>query len=237
MRKNDRNVITLGLLLVLLSACTSVPQTLDPDKFYKRDLPFCVGTSSCYEGTTVLPRQDQYELDIAPKGEANIDLLLVTTCHREDSFEKTSSGWFIFQKKSRFKYYYTPVKGIEDDGDCSLVMNTFEKDKGRHAWARIRFEHPKYQLPATLSCNGVTASVKGVSVCQSKAGLAQHIRFAEPVQIEWDKNCAIPKKAPDGSYELAITLGECGYTVRNQAGQLHDLLTIGYEGVLVRGEQ
>ncbi|TXH08654.1 MAG: hypothetical protein E6R04_10230 [Spirochaetes bacterium] len=231
---DKKNIIPLFFLSLLISACAGVPQRLDPNLFYKRDLPLCVTGVGCYEGTTVLPAQTTYEIEIAPKGDANIDLLLVTSCHREESFEKTASGWFIFQKKTKFKYFYTPAVGIEDDGDCSLMVNTYEKLLGRHSWARLRFEHPKYQLDARLSCNGEFKQAHGVSVCQSKAGLAQRIRFDEPVMFEWDEKCAIPKKAQDGSYEIPVSVGECGYTVRSQSGKLHDLLTIGYEGVLVR---
>ncbi len=211
-----------------------MPQKLDPDYFYRRDLPICLGDDVCYEGVTVLPRRSSYEFDIAPKGDANIDLLLVTSCAREESFEKTASGWWIFQKKNRFKYFYNPLEGLEDDGDCSLTISTFEKDKGRHAWSRIVFEHPKYALPATLYCNGQVIKANGVSICQSKVGLRQQIKFPERVMIEADKGCPMPVKGSSSAYEWGMGDRECGYTIRGESGKLHSLLTLGYSGVLVR---
>lgn len=224
------------MLAWLIVGCASVPQQLNPDLFYRRDLPFCVENLGCYEGVMVLPRQPTYAIEVAPKGDANIDLLLATTCHREDTFEKTSSGWFVFASKKRFKYFYTPIPGIEDDGLCALMLNTYEKDKGRHAWSFIKFEHPRFELAASLSCNGVIKTFHGVSVCQSKAGLTQRIIFPEPVMIEADPGCPVPKRQGNG-YEWAVKKGECGYTFRGQSGRLHDLTALGYEGVLVRDEK
>lgn len=234
----------LFLLLppLLIISCTTVPQTLNPKLLYKRDLPFCVKDIGCYEGTAVLPARAAYDFEIAPKGGADIDLLVLDTCHREVTEEvgsQTNLGFFekIFGKKKQgWKFSYIPIAGLEDDGDCSLRIATYEKSKGRHAWAIVRFEHPKYELEATLVCNGLVTHEKGVSLCQSKAGLAQQIRFSEPVMIEPDLGCAMPVKGTKPGYEWKINLNECGYTVKGQSGKLHDILAIGYEGLLLRGE-
>lgn len=232
----NSSVLLAVLGLVAIVACTTTPQRLDPDVFYKRDLPYCVAGVGCFEGVSVIPRAQQYDFDIEPKGGADIDLLLATTCHREDSFEKTSSGWWEFKNKKKFKYLYLPAPGLEDDGDCDLRINVYEKEKGRHAWALIRTEHPKYDLPAWLSCNGKINQYLGVSVCQSKAGLVQRVKFLEPVR--WapphDK-CAAPHFV-DGSYELEISPGECVYTIDSAGGRVHSMTMVGYDGVLVRGE-
>lgn len=222
--------------LLLSVGCSSIPQKLDTDIYYRRDLPFCVEGHACYEGLTVLPKQSSYTFDIAPKGDADIDLLVVTTCHRNTSFEKTASGWFIFQKKNRFRYVYTPNPLIEGDGDCSLVFQTFEKEKGRHAWAVILFEHPKYTLPATLYCDGETVQTQGVAGCQSKEGLKQGIKFNEPIMLEADKGCPVPKKQ-NGIYEWPIGYKQCGYTFRGQSGKLGTLFTSGFRGELVREQK
>lgn len=239
-RVKNKDTITLGLLLILLSACSSVPQKLDPDKFYKRDLPFCATDIGCFEGTAVLPQRDHYEFEVAPKGDAAVDLLVLDSCHREftkESEDKSVLDYFakIFSKnKVGYKIQYSLIPGIEDDGDCTVRINTFEKDKGRHAWAVIRFQHPKYDLPATLFCNGEIKSERGVSLCQSKSGLTQQIKFEEKVMIETDKGCEIPKKNSNGAYEWKISQGECGYTIKSESGRIHDLLTIGFEGLLIR---
>lgn len=242
LRYFTKEAITLTLLLLFMSGCSSIPQKLDPDKFYKRDLPFCVSDIGCYEGTAVIPKKDFYAFEVAPKGDASVDMLVLDSCHREftkEGSEKTVLGFFgkIFgKKKEGYQIQYMPIPGIEDDGDCTIRINTFEKDKGRHAWAVIRSQHEKYQLPATIYCNGEVRNEYGVSLCQSKAGLTQKIEFPEKVQIITDEKCELPKKSPSGGYEWKITHGECGYTVRGESGRIHDLLTIGFEGLLVRNQ-
>lgn len=228
--------------LALFSSCGSVPQKLDPDKFYKRDLPFCVKDVACYEGTAVVPKKDYYEFEVAPKGDAAVDMLVFNSCHREytvEGSEKSVLDFFfkIFGKrKDGYKVRYTLTPGIEDDGDCTFRVNTFEKDKGRHAWAVFRIQHPKYTLPATVFCNGETKQEVGVSLCQSKTGLTQQIKFPEPVMIETDKGCNMPKRKDAGLYEWKMSQGECGYTIKTKDGKTHDLLAIGYEGLLVRSQ-
>lgn len=231
-----RNALLL-FVLVWLSACSTVPQRLDADKFYRRDLPFCVDDLGCFEGVTVLPEREVYNFEIEPKGGANIDLLLATTCHREDSFEKTDRGWFIFKNKKRFEYHYRPVDGLEDTGICPLRVNTYEKELGRHSWSLMFFEHPRFKLPAKLTCNGVTSHFNGVSACQSKVGLIQQIDFGRPV--EWASSpagCAKPEFVKSGLYRIALEKGECVHIIRDGSENYHQFGTVGYEGVLVRNE-
>lgn len=254
-----QNLVFIMLLLVVVG-CGGIPQRLNPEKFYKRDLPYCIDNVGCYEGVSVVPFKKEYRLEIEPKGGANIDLLLATSCHREESFEKTDSGWFIFKTKKRFTYYYHPSIGIEDDGACELFLNTFEKDKGRHAWAIMRTEHPDYQLRAMVSCNGKMIQYGGKSVCQSKVGLRQHIdfggariQFAPPMAVKQDggklvpdpdkasDHCPWPKKVEDkegkpivGRYFINLASEMCSYISRNEGDERHSLLTVGYEGILIR---
>lgn len=237
------SIVVVGVLLI---GCTSTPQRLDPNYFYKRDLPFCVikntaltaaakPEQTCYEGVSVIPRQSYYDFELEPKGEAVIDLMLVTTCHREDSFEKSSTNWIkkITGGGEKFAYHFAPVTGVEDDGDCDLRFNTYEKEKGRHSWSLVRFEHPKYDLEATLYCNGKVITYRGVSICQSKAGLVERVKFTEPVMVEVRSGCNKFKKVGD-LYEYEMSLNECLYTVITEGGRKHSMITVGYENVLVR---
>lgn len=178
-----------------------------------------------YEGVTVLPRRGVYELVIKPVGK--MDLLLVTTCHREESFNPKSKGFF--KQDNSFKYRYTPQKGIEDIGSCTLRMDAFDKERGQHSWFMADFEGPKEQLKAQVTCNGEKKLYTGVSVCQSKAGLIQRIEFDEEVKYPPDPKCPI-----DGSF-YKIPLGECVYVFRGmKSGKIHRHTTIGYQGILVR---
>jgi hypothetical protein len=225
---------------LFIVGCAGIPQKLDPDKFYKRDLPFCVKDIGCYEGTAVIPKKDYYEFEVAPKGNALVDMLVLDSCHREFTREGNEKSYLDFfakifgKKREGYKIHYTVIPGIEDDGDCSVRINTFEKEKGRHAWGIIRIQHEKYQLPALVYCNGEIRKEVGVSICQSKAGMTQQIRFDEAVMIETDKGCSPMRRKASGLYEWEISNGECGYSIRSQSGLVHDLLTVGYTGLLIR---
>ena len=230
--KRGRAFARLGLALVLCS-CTSVPQKLEPGLFYKRDVGIEIN-GRAFEGVVVVPRAAQYDMVLAPRG--NIDLLLLRSCHREYSGEKLSPGWF---GKNKFRYTYVPVTGLEDRGACPVRVDMYESTPGRHSWAFLDFEHPDYELAATLTCNGTVTRVNGVGVCQAKEHTIQRIRFEEPVQFAppMPEGCAMPKKAEDGAYEWEASLGECLYHVRNHTSALARLTVIGYEGVLVRESQ
>lgn len=238
--------LKLLFLVALISGCASVPQKLDPDLRYRNDLPFCVEGYGCFEGVTVLPKLANYKFEIAPKGDAQVDLLVVNTCNRDEGNEPGDAGyvWDVLGlfggKKKGLKYLFVPLEGKENDGDCPLVLQTLEKKLGRHAWSFIVLEHEKYQLPATLYCDGKTRRFGGQSICQGKAGLKQWIGFDEPVMIEPGKTkagqpCDMPRRDETGHYQWKITRGECGYTIRGGASnRLHQLTAIGYEGQLIR---
>lgn len=245
----EKNFIQGIFFILLMTGCSSVPQRLDTNLFYRNDLPFCVENYGCFEGTTVLPRMPQYKFELSPKGDASVDFFVATTCNRNRTFEPGDPGFiwgalegflkFFGKKKEGLKYLYVPLPGMEDDGDCPLILHTYEKEKGRHAWAFIRFEHPKYNLPATLYCDGDSRNFGGISICQAKAGLKQWASFPEPVMIqpgvtEKGNACDMPKKDETGNYVFRITKEECGYSVRGQSGRKHDMITIGYEGELIR---
>lgn len=223
----------LPVILLLLSGCSSLPQTLSTDVFYRRDLPICEESFGCFEGMVVLPKKDFYKFNLAPKGGAEIDLFVATTAHRNDSFEPTHSSWTFWKKRNSYEYLYRPNPELEGDGDNTLVFQTFEKQAGRHSWGVVLFLSDKYQLPFTTYCNGYTVESVGVAGCQSKTGLKQGIRFKEPVMIEADANCPVPSKV-NGIYEWAIGYKQCGYTFRGASGKLGTLLAVGYRGELVR---
>jgi hypothetical protein len=235
----------LPLLLALLSGCAGLPQKLDPSLQYRNDMPFCVEGYGCFEGATVLPRLPSYKFELAPKGDARVDFFVVTTCNRNKTFEPGDAGftWDVLglfgKKKSGLRYIYVPLPDREDDGDCPLIFHTYEKERGRHAWAYIQFENPKYELPATLYCDGDKVNFKGVGVCQAKAGLRQWFEFPEPVMIQPGRpekggECAVPAKDATGTYQLTVTKEECRYGIHGQSGRRHLLTTIGYSGELIR---
>jgi len=236
------------VLCALVTGCSSVPQRLDPKLQHRNDMPFCVEGYGCFEGAAVLPRRQHYKFELSPKGEAKVDFFVATTCNRNRTMEPGDPGfswgplsWFA-KKREGLKYIYVPLPEREDDGDCNLILHTYEKARGRHAWGFIRFDHPQYELPATLYCDGQQIDFGGVSVCQAKAGLKQWVQFSEKVMImpgkpERGGECAVPKKDETGSYVFAVTKEECGYLIQGESGRRHHMVTIGYEGELIRTAQ
>lgn len=222
---------TVGALLVGLSmvGCQTMPQPLNPDLFYKRDLPITVNGED-FAGAGVAGPAKRYEIEVNPN--TNVDLLLIRSCHREESFEK-SAGWF---KKNDFSYTYEPQKGLEDIRTCPLQIDALDAAKGQHAWAYLDFRHVSYEIEGELTCNGTISKFKGVGECQAKAGLTQRIRFAIPIRFAPSEGCATPHKAVDGSgyYELETSVGECVYLFDSQDGKIGRIVFLGYQGVLVR---
>lgn len=230
----DTTIMVGSLVALMLVSCSSVNQTLEPGLFYKRDVGIEVNGKQ-YEGVVVIPKAAKYSLLLKPKG--NLDLVLLRTCHREFTGEKLSSG-FLGIGGGQFKYEYSPIEGIEDSRVCPMRVDVYESGKGRHSWAFLDFEHPNYSIRYALSCNGSVTVPNGVGVCQTKAGLTQRIQAQEPIRFAppMPVGCAVPMKHGD-SYEFQATLGECLYQFDTEAGKLGRLITIGYEGVLVRETQ
>lgn len=219
----------LPILFLFLQACSQVPQVLESDVFYKRDIEIQSG-GAFQTGVAVVPFSESYNLIFKPKGE--MDLMLVRTCHREFTAEKVASGWF---SKKEFRYTYTPVKGIEDERVCPLKVEAYESDKGRHSWAFLDFSNPKYTIPVALTCNGNEGYFQGVGVCQARVGTIQKIKFQEDIRFStpMPQDCAMPHKRDD-AFEFAVTKGECLYQFDTKDGRLGRLTVVGYEGVLVR---
>jgi len=209
------------LFTLLLASCASVDQVLDPEVFYKRDIQIEINGAR-YEGVATVPKANSYDILLRPKGKA--DLVLITSCHREYEAEKL---------KSRFRYEYTPLGGIEDAPACPLQISVYEKKKGRHSWAFITFEHPNLRLPATLKCNGSVISALGVSACQSKAGLIQRIEFKEEVRVWSPVKCQRLGRSRK-IFQFEISPRQCQYTFETRDGRLHTMTTLGYEGVPIR---
>jgi len=234
-----------GLIVALLFvSCGTTPQILDTAVFYRRDLPITVvyettvsnpeaiplGGGTTFQGNGVLNRASRYTFIVSPKGGAKMDLLTITTCHREFSGEKLTPGFF---GKNQYKYEYIPVVGVEDVPQCLIRMNVLDAKSGKHAWALFDVQDDETTLPARVTCNGEVSRSEGVSICQSRKGLLQRLVFDEEVDFV-PSNCFID--TPKGRVlELKIPLGECVFAFRGKdSGRLHRLTTVGYEGLLIR---
>ena len=81
--------------------------------------------------------------------------------------------------------------------------------------------------------NGQTYISNGVSVCQSKEGLFQKIKFNTPVKTATNADCNI--KGEGTEFEFKIKKDYCVTLFKElNSGKLHKLTTVGYENILIR---
>lgn len=182
-----------------------------------------------------IPKADSYNIKLESAG--NMDMVLWRSCAREDSGSQKKPGFFIFSGNNKTEYVYNPLPGLEDTGTCPLRIDVYEVEKGQHSWAFLEFEHPDYLLPFDLDCNGRKKTFSGVGTCQQKAGLLARVHFDEPIMFappEPDK-CPTPKRIEKGVYKWEVGTGECLYHFKTSAGLLGKFISIGYQGVLIRG--
>lgn len=225
----------IGYLLViywLSIGCTSIPQRLDPDLFYKRDMEIRVNGHQG-EGVLVIPRASSYNFDI--KAQGKLDLFTLTTCHREQTKEHAGDkGWFKNANHRKFEFIPAPLEA--DSLACPVQLGGYERIKGRHSWAFIDFEHPNLSLPAFLNCNGAQYNTKGVSVCQSKTGLLQEIRFTEQVLWPQENTCIKLMSNDEKKFRFKMPKGQCIFRFVTKSGEerWHRMTTIGYQQILIR---
>lgn len=178
------------------------------------------------DGVLVIPSAKRHDFKVVAKGP--MSLYTFTSCHREVAIEnmaKEAQGFF------------TPVPGIEDVGGCAVELGGYDKKNGKHSWGFVDFETSEANLPAVMKCNGEVVNSKGVSVCQSRAGLYQRIEFPVPVVTATASCGKIIPKEEDKVLEFALPKGQCVFAIREKGGgRMHRLTTIGYESILIRGE-
>lgn len=222
-----------ALIALFLCSCSLVNQSLNPNIVYRRDIEVTVNGQH-FVGTGVPARADKYQMVIKAKGVIN--MLTITTCHREEQLEFKDPNWF--QKGNTVEWVYVPVKGIEDGKGCMMEIGAFEKTKGRHGWAALDFLNGFESVPATLQCDGVSRSVGPVSICQAKSGLVQKIFFDRRMKVAPDRDeCKVFRTIDEKTYEFQMPNNtECTYYFGDKDGKFHRLTLIGYNSILVRGE-
>lgn len=221
------------LILISLFGCTTVPQKVDPQTFYKRDMKLNVNGFKG-EGTLVVPKSKSYSLEVDAKGK--LDLFTFETCHREESTESAGEGG-LFGDRKHVERTYVPVFGIEDKGSCVVRLGGYEQAKGRHSWALIDFEDGDTGLPAVLKCNGVEKQSKGVSICQAKEGLLQQIIFPTEVIVNPPAGCTMERPADLKTYWFNVSAEECvfNFMEKEEPHREHRLTTLGYKAILIQG--
>lgn len=224
--------IGFKIFFLFFFSCTSVPQKLDPDLFYKRDMQISINGHQG-EGVLVIPRAPSYNFDI--KAQGKLDLFTFTTCHREQTKEQAGDrGWFKDASHRRFKFIPAPIEA--ELLACPAQLGGYERIKGRHSWAFVDFEHPSLTLPAFLSCNGAQHNTRGVSICQSKAGLIQEIRFTEKVLWPQENTCIKLVSDDEKRFRFKMPKGQCvfRFVTKSNEEKYHRLTILGYEKILIR---
>lgn len=223
----------LGLFAAFFSSCTSVPQKLDVNAFYKRDMKITVNDYKG-EGVLVVPHsEDGYKFEIKAKGK--LDLFTFTTCHREISKEEAGQGG-IFGDRKKVKLDYIPSHGLETGTLCPVHLGGYERIKGRHSWGYVDFEGPENTLPARVLCNGNQYNARGVSICQAKVGLIQEISFPVDVLYSEDPGCPLQITSSDDKrfFRYTPTVDTCVFVFMDDDERAHRHTVIGYEHLLIR---
>ena len=225
-------ILTLNAVFFVVG-CTSVPQKLDPDAFYKRDMEITVNGYQS-EGVLVVPKAKKYDFKIEAKGK--LDLFTFTTCHREKTKENAGEkGWFSDKKTRKMTFFPSP--DIEASHlSCPVQLGGYERDKGRHSWGFVDFEHESLNLPALLKCNGSVSNHTGVSACQSKNGLIQEIVFSEPVLAAKNPECGELTSTDEKTFRFKMPKGQCTFRFLTKTGEKkwHRMTTLGYQQILIR---
>lgn len=220
--------INLLLFFFLTASCGLLPKAKDEkynsEEIYKKDAYVCVN-GVCSEGAVVVPRSMEYRVKV--KSKVNLDLLVFSTCHREvTSQEYSRGGFFGMGGNKEFEGNYSPTMTIENEF-CPVYITGYSKS-GYNSTAFIDFETAEAGLGATLNCNGVQSTAKGVSVCQSKAGLIEVINLDSPATVgDAGPNCKIGS-GKNKRWEFAMPKGECVFAFFSEDGRIHRLTTLGY---------
>jgi len=226
------NKYAIAFCILGLSACTSVPQQLDPKIFYKRDMVLKVN-GFVGEGTLVVPKSEEYKMEVNAKGV--LDMFTLESCHRETSKEDAGEPG-LFGNKKKVVIDYRPVAGLEDTGSCPVFFGGYERKAGRHSWGVLDFETDKEKLPAVVRCNGSEYNSRGVTICQSKAGLLQEIIFPVAVEASSLDECKMQPSKDGQTFRYEMPRKECVFNFMEKAAphREHRLTTFGYESILIR---
>ncbi len=192
-------------------------------------------------GVGVVRRASAYVLRVYPPGK--VDRIAWRTCSQEQIIDKpdvSRSSWF--GGYSYVDINYAPASGLDDVNSCAVKIEVLEEKKRRNGMALIEFEDSREEvsLVADLICNGNSVQSRGVSACQSAAGLLQKITFPAPVvQTGSEAKCDVmkPLKGDETTYVFVMPSGECTYSfvssARAENGKRieHHLTVLGYTDV------
>ena len=226
--------LALSFFALCTSGCSTLDAPLDPKVYYKHDMILSVNGLSAM-GALVAPRADSYKITIT--SQEDMDLLQITSCARDiDVDGAIKSGWF--NPKRSYTFTYAP-NSVEKQSGCILKLAGYNKKEGKHSWAFIVFQDPKFTLPSGVSCNAdPDYRSDGVTVCQTLQHLVAQIWFQSRTVLS-DKvleRCKIPASKDGLHYVFPVANRECVYEFMEMKApyRRHQLITVGYESVPIR---
>lgn len=233
-------IVAIGLVILslLMFSCTnqSVGNIFDEKKIpliVRHNMGIKVDNQT-FDGIGVLPLENRtYSLHL--KSKVDLDRFIMRSCQRDIVIDSAWNvdeevGWFIFKhkrdKKNEIKIDYTP-SWIERK-HCPLTFEAIGKD-AKVSTGILILHSPKFNLKAMVSCNGVEKEYAGASFCEVKEGLEQSINFGtEKVVLSPDSSCDFGQN--EGTYfQFKVKKGDCAYIFKSASGQIHQLITRGYE--------
>jgi hypothetical protein len=221
------------LFLLFLSGCASInTPTLTKEPLYnhKADMIVTVDGVS-FDGMAVTELNGKKEVVL--KSRASADVFVVSTCQRYEKFENIGKSWFGSSAKE-LKYIYSPTS-IELEKKCPVYFQAFDMN-GITDWGYLAYRRDKNVMPARTECNGRSIRFSGHSVCQTKAGLEQSIRFDVPVKyFSADPGCNVVR-VDDRSFRFRPSLGFCAGEF-SDGTNFHQLTALGFDAVFIRGEK
>ena len=206
------------LLLLLCLACTH-DKILDIGKTYKKTLRFAVNGQRG-SGVLVAKKSGVYHLEIFTPQKPNI--LKVTSCHQERIFYKPGKS---------IEFDFIPNPDIETDETLCFIDISAIEESGKNQWGLVDFKN-SFSLPGRINCNGDSGNAIGNSVCQARAGLMQSIQFASAVKAVSPELCDKMRSEDGRTFIFNITEGSCFYLFQGTDGNIHRLVTFGYNEVL-----
>lgn len=218
----------IGVAVTFFVGCATQQLTVKTPLYqYKPDIAITVDGVS-FDGMAVTALGIK---DIQIVSKAKLDLLMVSSCHRNFTIESVDKSWFGGSGQI-YVYHYEPTS-IEREGFCPLYIQAFDKS-GITAWGYMAFRTEE-KLPAHTDCNGKGGTYAGVSPCASRAGFEQGISFDRPVKYVASELCRIEEK-PGNQFRMRTQKGFC-YATFTDGKDYHRVVLLGYDEALIRGEQ
>lgn len=231
--------IGIVFLSLFFFGCSNFRHKLDPDINYQKDLKFEIKYWEDekwtywyqYTGMAVIRESPKYKIKVYGKGK--VDMIALTSCHRQVKTANPDTGWF----SKGHEFEFTPVKDIETNRACPLDAGIYEQKKGRHGWASMAIDSSREKLPARVKCSGNVNNFKGTSVCQAKSGLIQDIQFKRPVSLFTSRDCQISGSGDGMNWEYLMPRGDCVmFFIDNMDERFsHKHVTFGYDTIPIRG--